>query len=75
LFTLFFVLVSNTIGHGSQTSAEVLSWIYLGLGVIWILLELFVGSVSAVRLGFGIVEFGIALVILILAFSLGFGWV
>ncbi|CAG8799169.1 20688_t:CDS:2, partial [Racocetra persica] len=61
-------LVMNTLGRGSGTAVETLSWIYLGLSIIWLGTEL-VTENKLVRLSIGSVLLAILLTIFIISYA------
>ncbi|CAI2172957.1 14740_t:CDS:2 [Funneliformis geosporum] len=74
LLGLLSALVINTFGRGpgsgSGRAVEILTWIFFGLAIIWILVEIAMDN-KIIRLLFGFVEYGILLVIFILAYTSG----
>ncbi|GBC08399.1 hypothetical protein RclHR1_08090003 [Rhizophagus clarus] len=71
LLGLLSALVLNTFARGSGVAVEILTWFYLGIAIIMLLVEIFVDS-KIVQVFFGIVEFGLLLTIISLSYR--FGW-
>ncbi|CAG8681949.1 1164_t:CDS:2 [Funneliformis caledonium] len=74
LLGLLTALVINTLGRGAGTGSgravEILTWIFVGLAIIWLLVEMAMDN-KIIRFIFGFVEYSILLVIFILAYSSG----
>ncbi|RUS23349.1 hypothetical protein BC937DRAFT_86983 [Endogone sp. FLAS-F59071] len=70
LLSLFAALTINSFGRGGMSSVEILTWIFLGVAIIWMLLELAFDN-RLIRIVFALVLYVINLVIFILAFAAG----
>jgi len=73
LLSITLALIVNTFGGGTTKGTEVLSWVFLGFLLFWAATE-FMMDHRIVRLTFGLVEYGIVLAILSLAWAEGWGW-
>ncbi|CAB4420855.1 unnamed protein product [Rhizophagus irregularis] len=71
LLGLLSALVMNTFARGSAISVEIITWFYLGIAIIMLLVEILVDSKIA-KIFFGIVEFGLLLTIFSLSYR--YGW-
>ncbi|CAG8438563.1 12818_t:CDS:2 [Dentiscutata heterogama] len=67
-------LVMNTLGRGSGIAVEILSWIYLGLSIVWLGTEM-VTENKLVRLSLGSVLLSILLTIIIISYATGWRFV
>lgn len=70
LLGLLSALVMNTFARGSAISVEIITWFYLGIAIIMLLVEILVDSKIA-KIFFGIVEFGLLLTIFSLSYRNG----
>ncbi|CAG8578722.1 10955_t:CDS:2 [Paraglomus occultum] len=70
LLGLLSALIVNSLGRGSGVSVEVLSWVYFGLALTWLVLELM--GIRFARMVLGPIEAILLLVIFIIAWS--WGW-
>jgi hypothetical protein len=68
---LLSALIMNTFARGSPIAVEILTWFYVGIAIVLLLIEILVDS-RIVKIFFGIVEFGILLTIISLSYR--FGW-
>lgn len=71
ILSFLLVLAVNYFAAGGQDSVNALSWIFLGVSILWLLAELLV-NMALVRVAFWVVKFGLLLTILIIAY--GAGW-
>ncbi|RUP51181.1 hypothetical protein BC936DRAFT_149502 [Jimgerdemannia flammicorona] len=70
LLSLLAALTINTFGRGGTSSVEVLTWIFLGVAIVWTIFELGFDN-RIIRVIFSSILYGINLVIFILAFAAG----
>ncbi|KAK9703745.1 hypothetical protein K7432_010577 [Basidiobolus ranarum] len=69
--TLLWVLVASTLGYGITRGSMIVAWLYFAFALIWIGVE-FAISHPVSRVGFGVVQFALAIAIMSIAFR--YGW-
>ena len=72
ILSFLLVLAVNYFAAGGQDSVNALSWIFLGISVLWLITELLV-NMAVVRVAFWVLKFGLLLAILIIAYGAGWG--
>ncbi|RIA83615.1 hypothetical protein C1645_716080 [Glomus cerebriforme] len=70
LLGLLSALVVNSISRGSAVAVEIITWFYLGVAIILLLIEALVDN-KIIRLFFGVIEFGLLVAIFGLAYAHG----